>query len=476
MHPASMLTSMRPLLKRVLPKTLHDGAGRAGRRFIRAVDRWTIADQRPDWHRLAPKPEPAPENGPVVMVSASLQAGGAERQLVNLVRALALRNAAPHALICFRLSESLSQSFFVSELAGAPVEIGNALPFAEAHDRLMSIYGQEQTGKVVALLSWAPSDLREQILRLAAEFASRRPAIVHGWQDETGLAAAVAASVVGVPRILVATRNLNPSRFEYYRAYMQPLYARLAGEPSITFTNNSMAGARDYEHWLGLPEGRFEVLRNGVEPGALAPADEVAVQKRRRDLGIPDSAPVIGGMFRLQAEKRPLLWVRAAYHLLQSVPEAWFVIYGGGTLEKKVRSLARQLGIGERMIIEGNTASAAGALSCFDALLLTSIQEGTPNVVLEASALGIPVVATAVGGTPETIIPGVTGLLIASPPGIDEDQLARDLAIALTEALRNVSLRRSAREQGPLLVSRSFSMDSLIESAEALHAGRPMAL
>ena len=325
-------------------------------------------------------------------------------------------------------------------------------------------------------LSWAPFDLRTEVIRLAAEFMLLRPAVVHGWQDATGLAAALAGLIAGVPRLIIATRNVNPSNFDYFRPFMRPVYRRLSEEPNVVLTNNSSAGARDYEQWLGLDLGRFAVVRNGVDDMALRQLDPDIASKRRAVLGVPPDARVIGGIFRLQAEKRPLLWLQVARHVVDRMPQAHFVLYGSGTLEHRIRTMSRKLGIDDQLVMAGKTASVAQAMSLFDVLLLTSAQEGTPNVVLEASVLGVPVVATAVGGTAEAMRPGVTGFLVPCPvnAAVADDELARRLADAVIEALESEVLRRSVCREGPTFVRQVFGLERMIAEMRALYC-RPTA-
>jgi glycosyltransferase involved in cell wall biosynthesis len=469
----SALYGLRPHLKAIVPSGYHHSAGRVGRGVIRVLDGYSVADCRPTWHELQHLEDEGLSQGQsTVMVNASLQAGGAERQLVNLLRGLDKRSRHPHVLLCFHLTENEDQQFFARELACTSIKVRDALPLAAALTRLTSLCGDTEVRRLHSSLAWAPTDLRSAVIRLAAEFLGLKPAVVHGWQDATGLATAVAGLVCGTPHVIVNTRNLNPTNFAYFRSYMPALYRRLSEEPNVVLVNNSNAGARDYERWLGLDDGRFVVVRNGLDETALHPRDAQGTYAQRVALGVPPDAAIVGGIFRLEDDKRPLLWLEVARRVLDSRPNTYFLLYGGGNLESKTRARARKLGITRHLVMPGRSANPGEALSLFDVVLLTSAVEGTPNVVLEASMMGVPVVATAVGGTPETIVAGSTGLLVPSPaPGKNDDGLARQLADRVIEALESEELARSAFRHGPDFIREFYGLERMIAETQALHAG-----
>src|SRR6266571_1586451 len=172
-------------------------------------------------------------------------------------------------------------------------------------------------------------------------------------------------------------------------------------------------------------------------------------ERLRSALGIPETAPVIGSGFRLYDEKQPLVWVETAALVAGARPDCHFVIVGAGPLRGAVLKRAQQGGFAERLHCPGASSEASGYLSMFDVFLLTSRAEGTPNVVLEASLAGVPVVATAAGGTAETIDDGVTGLLV-------RDGDIATLAARLLEVLDNAAWRASVRAVGPAFVKRCF--------------------
>lgn len=457
---------LRGIAKHVLPARFHGLAGRAGRRIVRRLDAVSSASTEPAFTAL-PLPPPTRRRH-IALVSDGLQQGGAERQLVNLM--LALNDADPQPqLLCLHLGEG--QDFFAPELARAGAQFRDALPYVDAIKALTQSVGEAAVSSTVASLSWAPVDIAQKIIRLAAEFTALRPAVVHGWQDSTGLAAAFAASITAAPQIVITTRNVNPSRFAHFRPWMHAAYRRLARESAITFTNNSTSGAQDYEHWLGLEPGTFVVVRNGVAAATDSPALSAARatvrdRQERRRKGAAE-AITIGGMFRWQDEKRPLLWLEVAARVARVRAGCRFELYGGGPMEGNMRQAIQRLGLSDRVHLCGTTRESLRAMAGCDLLLLVSTYEGTPNVVLEAGLLGIPVVATRVGGTEEAIVDGITGVLVDDAG----DRLAERLATEVLRSLDDPRLSASAFAEGPSFVRRTYGMEQSMTRTLEIYRG-----
>src|SRR5690606_21380674 len=108
--------------------------------------------------------------------------------------------------------------------------------------------------------AWMPADVRTEIEQFLAEFAVIKPEVVHVWQDAASISAGYAAKLVGVPKIVISSRNVNPTNFAYFRPFMEYGYRELAACQDIVMINNSRAGADDYSRWLGLNLDRIKVV------------------------------------------------------------------------------------------------------------------------------------------------------------------------------------------------------------------------
>ncbi len=203
--------------------------------------------------------------------------------------------------------------------------------------------------------------------------------------------------------------------------------------------------------------GQIRVVYNGV-PAATGNTDGV-----RTALSIPADAPLVAEVGRLCDVKGQRELIDAVARL----PGVHAVLVGadlerGGAYERALRHRAEELGVADRVVFAGYRDDAERVVAAADVFALPSWTEGLPLVVLEAMALGRPVVATAVGGTPELVSDGETGLLV--PP--------RDVE-ALTAALRRVLadevLQQRLGEAGKRRVAERFSSEAMARDVLAIY-------
>jgi glycosyltransferase involved in cell wall biosynthesis len=396
--------------------------------------------------------------GTVVLVNAGLAAGGAERQIVNTLLGLKDRGLENVSMIGEYLLTAPELDFYLPSLQAAGIRATQVQRRVNLFDHGLS----SLTPALAELLTCVPTDLVEEILNLTEEFRARRPEVVHAWQDSTSIKAGIAAVIAGVPRLVLSSRNVNPTNFLYARDYMKPAYLALSELENIVFVNNSEAGAQDYCNWLGLPRQRFRVVRNGIDFSRLKRPEASAISNFRAGFGIPPSAPVIGSVFRFWEEKRPMLWLEVAARVAHAVPAAHFLIVGDGPMRHDMEQFIRANGLAGRAHLPGTRPDVATPLSAMNLFLLTSAFEGTPNVVLEAQWLGVPVVATNAGGTRETVDQGVTGWTCG---------LATADAVAdrVTATLFDVAWCEKARRRAPSFVEERFGLGHMLDETVALY-------
>ena len=344
-----------------------------------------------------------PVPGRLVMVCGSLQPGGAERQLANAVRGLTRRGTRDISVLCAHLAPGQPEEydFFAPQLAAAGV-------VARQICRPSPLHASLPAGLLKAAAR-LPTPLVCDAADLWRELVSLRPAVVHAWLDWSNIRAGIAAVLAGVPRIVLSGRNLNPSRFFFHEPVMRAAYRALLSQPGVVLLNNSLAGARDYADWLGVPAERIGVIYNGVD--LPTPDHEAALAERRR-IGVPDEAVLIGSMFRFSPEKRPFLWLDTAAAILARRTDVVFALYGLGPMRAEIGARLAALGLEQRVILPGLSVDPLAALGAMDVFLLTSEAEGTPNTAIEAQWAGRPVVACTAGGVAEAFLPGGTGILV----------------------------------------------------------------
>jgi glycosyltransferase involved in cell wall biosynthesis len=398
----------------------------------------------------------------IVYFVNSLNAGGAERQVCHSAVGQQARGHEVHVLV--RQALVGNDAHYLSLLSQNGIEvrrIGTRLDssFPEAWRR---------SGLDASLLGRFPPDLRAVVADLAGELLTRPPDVLHCHVDDANVPGVVAGCVTGVPGIVLSFRNGNPTNFPgLVRPWMHAWYRAVVGRPGVCLSANSEMGARDYEHWLGLTPRSVPVVRNGFVRPRLP--DRAVVARWREEQGIPVEAPVVAGVFRLEAEKRPLHFLECVRHLTRLVPGLRVLLAGVGSLEKQVRARVRARGLEHSLVLLGRREDVPMILSASDVLLLVSSWEGTPNVLLEAQHCGCVPVATDVGGTREALDDGRTGLLVTPD---DLDGTVR----AVAGLLRDDDRRRRLAEAGSEFVRRRFSPEALDASnlrlyQTALHCG-----
>lgn len=209
----------------------------------------------------------------------------------------------------------------------------------------------------------------------------------------------------------------------------------------------------------GIPARRLSVLYNGVDSTAFATGTDSACV--RRELGLPDDAMLVGTVGRLSQEKGGVdLLIRAMSHLQRDNPRLRLIVVGDGLLRPGLEKLSAEIDAG--VLFTGTRNDVPRLLGAMDIFVLPSLKEAMPVALLEAMAAGLPVVATNVGGIPEIVRSGETGILI--PPGDEES-----LRSALAEIIADPAGRRALGEAGRAHVQAHFSVDAMVHRVERLY-------
>jgi glycosyltransferase involved in cell wall biosynthesis len=205
----------------------------------------------------------------------------------------------------------------------------------------------------------------------------------------------------------------------------------------------------------GVAGDRLSVIHNAIRTERFA-APRPDRRQALQELFVEPPALLVGAAGRLSPEKGFDILIEAAGRLAGQHATVGFVLFGEGVLRPNLTAQIHAAGLASRFLLAGYRSDLDELLPCLDVLVLPSHTEGLPNVVLEACAARVPVVATAVGGTPEVIDHGVNGLLV--PAG---DSMP--LATALHDLLGSARRRRNLGEQGWHKVSRQFTFAAQAE-------------
>lgn len=205
----------------------------------------------------------------------------------------------------------------------------------------------------------------------------------------------------------------------------------------------------------GIDETRIEVIPSGV------PMGREVVPASRADLGVPTDAPLVVMVGALTREKDPLTFVRAVAAARARVSTIRALVVGDGPLRGAVESEIEACGVSDALRLTGHRTDADSIIAAADLLVLCSTEEGLGSVLLDAMALGKPVVATDAGGIPEIVVHGETGLLV--PVGD-----VRDMGDAIARVLvdRDLAAKLAA---GALARAPRYSMDEVVARTVALY-------
>lgn len=291
---------------------------------------------------------------------------------------------------------------------------------------------------VVGTGGWRVPGLRVdvKVVRGLRELIERwKPDVIQVHGGEPLKHTLLAAAGTGRP---VIYRRIGPAPSEIARG------ARRAAHGKLMRRAESIVAVADFLRrevisTFGVPAGRVVTIPNAVDPSRLRPARDPAAT--RAEFGIPKDAPVVTSLGALTTEKDPVAHLEAAFRARSAVPELVHLVVGDGPLRTTVEAVAGRNGHGDRAVVAGSRTDVADVLAATDVLLLASRSEGLPACLIEAGMLGVPAVAFAVGGVPEVVVQGITGVL-ADPGHVDG--LSNGLAELLTAPRRRREMGAAA--------------------------------
>jgi glycosyltransferase involved in cell wall biosynthesis len=372
----------------------------------------------------------------LLQIVGVLGIGGTERQVVNLVRALDSDTFDTHLGCLARVGD------FVKDVEAARV------PLTEY--RLNRLYNLRA--------------LRER-LRLVQYIRRHQIQIVHTYgfyANVFGLPAARLAAPVVIASIRDNGDLLTPMQRRVQNVACRMAHYILTNADSV---RRSVIAE-------GHNPDRVGVIRNGVDLAWVA--GHAPGSQLRRELGLPPDVPVVALASRLKPRKGVEFFLEAAAIVARQFPNVRFLIVGdtsgvsNGTIvvdrryRHELEDLAARLGVGSRVIFAGRRADVPGVLSGMSVSVLPSLSEGLPNVLLESMAAGVPVIATRVGGCPEVIEDGVTGLLV---PPADSGALATAIGRVLAD--RDLASRLAGAAHSHVVAH--FSLEKMVRDTERLY-------
>ncbi|MGQ0633655.1 MAG: glycosyltransferase [Planctomycetaceae bacterium] len=289
------------------------------------------------------------------------------------------------------------------------------------------------------------------LVRLYRELRSYRPQIVQTFLFHANLAGRVAGRLAGARHVVSGIRVAE--RRARWHLWLDRLTNRLVDVNVCVSRGVAQFSLREG----GLPAAKTIVIPNGVDVEAFANAPPADLQQ----FGIPPGAQVVLSVGRLDAQKGIPTLLAAVAPLTSRFEALHVLLVGEGPQRAELEHAIRDRGLAQRVHPAGWRSDVPHLMRAATCLALPSHWEGMPNVVLEAMAAGLPVVASRVEGTDELIVAGATGLLVA--PGA-ADELSVALITLLSEPSRAAAMGHAGQERA----RREFSWEQMVHSYENL--------
>jgi glycosyltransferase involved in cell wall biosynthesis len=317
---------------------------------------------------------------------------------------------------------------------------------------------------------------------LAALLSRRPPHVLHNHMfraEVVGTRAALALSEAGFPRpYVVSTVHSSRVRSAEDRALLRALTPHMDRLIAVSNAIVSKLESEGRASRSGESGPRIDVVYNGVDLSRYR--EQEACCTLPEEYGFPEGTPLVGVVARLEPEKGHRTLLEAWPKVLREVPEARLLVVGDGSRREELERFAEELGLlGEpcegdacvgtrrarpaaKVIFTGSRDDVPAVTAALDIAVLPSYREAQGLAILEAMALRRPVVATRVGGIPEVIDDGRTGLLV---PPHDPDALARAIVRLLTDHPLADTLARAGHD----LVYDRFCVERMVESIQAIY-------
>ena len=292
------------------------------------------------------------------------------------------------------------------------------------------------------------------VLRLRALLKEIRPDVLHTYLLHGNILGRLIGRLVGVPVIIGSERTIGQAR-KWGR-----LATRLTNPLTDAVEVNSEIGGRAIERDLGVPSEKIELVRSGLDLSVFSSASRR--DELRSEFGVTADQHLIVYMGRLRTVKGVEFGIRAFATALEQLPNIRMVLAGEGDQRNFLGSLVSELGISEQVEFLGVRNDVPELLGAADSVLMPSLTEGFPRTAIEAMAAGKPVIATNVGGTPEAVIDGETGILV---PARDSDALSA----AIVRLVGDTDLQARLAQAGRKRAEKNYSVDRYVSRLDELY-------
>jgi glycosyltransferase involved in cell wall biosynthesis len=289
--------------------------------------------------------------------------------------------------------------------------------------------------------------------RLSRVIRREAPSILHAHDPHAVAMAGLAVSLDprGPQPVLVASRRVDFRLKDHAFSKWKYRQVRMFICASEAIRQLLVAG--------GIEEARTVTVHEGIDISHVDAATRVDVHS---DFWLPHGAPIVGNIAALVPHKGQHDLVEAAALVVRELPDARFLVVGEGELRSALERRIQELHLQKHVLLTGFRPDALGLLKGFDLFVMSSVNEGLGTSLLDAMACEKPVVATSVGGIPEVVAHGETGLLV--PP-----RAPREMAAAILRLLRNARERQVFARAGRTRVLARFTVERMVRETAAVY-------
>jgi len=313
----------------------------------------------------------------------------------------------------------------------------------------------EKTGVPIMLIRQRGKFSFSVLFKLCRIFRQFSPTIVHTYLFTADFYGKISAKCSGVPILMSSVRSIEPDKKKHYI-----LVDRLLGKWCDAVVANAYCIQELLSKRERINSKITYTIHNGVDLQRFPyPAQNGHL---RQSMGIQSRAILLGTIGRLGPEKNHKMLLSTIAELRKRGHDVVLFIVGDGKLRSNLQQQTKELHIESSVYFLGPRDDVPDILSNLDLFILPSRYEGCPNVVLEAMAAGKCVVATAVGGTPETIVDGKTGILVKP-----DNQEA--LVTAIVDLLKSPDKPSILGQQARESIERSFTIEKMVQQTTNLY-------
>ncbi len=265
----------------------------------------------------------------------------------------------------------------------------------------------------------------------------------------------IAAKIAKTPVIIATEHNEDTWKSKFYFLLDKWLFH---WTDRVIAVSNGVK--KFYVNKAGLDAKKIEVIHNGINVNKEE-GNQFSISRLKKELGIKGDESVLAVIGRLVPQKGHRYFLMALKELLAKYRIRGLII-GSGPLEQELKEFSQNLGLQNNVIFTGFRQDVPNLLKAIDVLVMPSLREGLPITSLEAMAVGVPVVATKVGGTPEVIIDGQTGILVApnSHTALKE---------GISRLIDNSNLSPQIINNAKTRIKAEFSIAKMVNTTERLY-------